>query len=201
MSTVARVNEIKHLLAKIRSFWFQMGATKNRCSCRVLYVSKRRRAPSRLSVAARTSYKFSACAGKHTDIKVAVSMIIKTLQTPQQQLTQPPEMLCVVIATLWLAVRAGGKSVGIRGSSAWKNFTAFVYMYIDDARAGHRLESTILTGVKQWKPFISFVAIGRLDVHVGETKHGWYTRRRNRYKASLLQISTTLKKMGTLMPV
>ena len=162
-----------------------MKHTSDTCRCRVV---GRPAGLIRVKSVPRGRKDIMVCGDTHGEIARSVTVVIQSLQSQSQRDAYPPPAnLCATVASTW--IRCGAASLNVRGLNAWKNLTAFVFMFLDDARRGDRLDRAIHTTNGEWHMFSEFVDVSALDRQANESSHGWYTRRRNKFKRSILAVA------------
>jgi hypothetical protein len=92
------------------------------------------------------------------------------------------------VLTLWDACNPGTGDKFFRQRSKWQRFVAFVFMVLDNARNGRRLDCHVRKCSCVWEDINSLACIQTIPVRLC-VKSSWYTTRQVKFMGNLDRIS------------
>jgi hypothetical protein len=94
------------------------------------------------------------------------------------------------VYTLWDACNPGAGNKFFKQRSKWQRFVAFVFMIMDNARSGRRLDRHVRKCCCVWTAMDSLACIQTIPTRL-RVKSSWYTTRQVQFMGTLDRISRT----------
>jgi hypothetical protein len=101
-----------------------------------------------------------------------------------------PDTVKDAIFTLWEACNPGVGNKFFKQRSKWQRFVAFLFMILDNARCGRRIDCHIRRCKCVWNPLSTLATIQEISTRLC-VKSSWYTTRQVQFMATLDRLSRT----------